>query len=43
MSTEATGQHAGDGGLEPLIGFVGRVLVPAGLLTAMLYYFGYVR
>lgn len=43
MSTGATGQQAGDSGLEPVIGFVSRVLVPAGLLTAMLYYFGYVR
>jgi hypothetical protein len=43
MSSGATGQQAGDGGLEPVIGFVSRVLVPAGLLTAMLYYFGYVR
>jgi hypothetical protein len=44
MSTGATGQQAGDGGgVEPVIGFVSRVLVPAGLLTAVLYYFGYVR
>ena len=43
MSTGAAGQQPGDSGLEPVIGFVSRVLVPAGLLTAMLYYFGYVR
>jgi hypothetical protein len=43
VSTEATGRHAGDSGLEPVIGFVSRVLIPAGLLTAVLYYFGYVR
>jgi hypothetical protein len=43
MSTERASGQAGDSGLEPVIGFVSRVLVPGGLLTAVLYYFGYVR
>lgn len=38
-----TGRPAGESGLEPIIGFVSRVLIPAGLVTAVLYYFGYVR
>lgn len=43
MSTNATDRQGGDTGLEPVIDFVSRVLLPAGLLTAVLYYFGYVR
>jgi hypothetical protein len=43
MSTERASGQAGESGLEPVIGFVSRVLVPGGLLTAVLYYFGYVR
>jgi hypothetical protein len=43
VSTEETSQRAGDSGLGPFIEFVTRVLAPAGLLTAVLYYFGYVR
>jgi hypothetical protein len=43
VSTEETSQRAGDSGLGPVIEFVTRVLAPAGLLTAVLYYFGYVR
>ena len=38
-----TARPAGDSGLEPVIGLVSRVFIPAGLLTAVLYYFGYVR
>ena len=43
MSTERASRQAGESCLEPVIGFVSRVLVPGGLLTAVLYYFGYVR
>jgi hypothetical protein len=43
VSTGVTSRQGGDSGLEPVIGFVSRVLIPAGLLTAVLYYFGYVR
>lgn len=43
MSTGPTNRQANDSGIEPVIGFVSRVLIPAGLLTAVLYYFGYVR
>lgn len=43
MGTGATGGQGGDDGLEPVVGFVSRVLLPTGLLTAVLYYFGYVR
>jgi hypothetical protein len=43
VNTGAIGRQAGDSGLDPVIGFVSRVLIPAGLLTAVLYYFGYVR
>ncbi|MGI5292766.1 hypothetical protein ACQEVF_56975 [Nonomuraea polychroma] len=43
MATEATGPPAGDRGLGPLIQFASEVLASAGVLTAVLYYFGYVR
>jgi hypothetical protein len=43
VNTGATGRQTSDSGLEPVLGFVSRVLIPAGLLTAVLYYFGYVR
>jgi hypothetical protein len=43
MSAEGTGQQAGGSGLGPIVEFTTRVLVPAGVLSAVLYYFGYVR
>ncbi|GAA3067674.1 hypothetical protein [Streptosporangium carneum] len=43
MATEATDPPLGDRGFGPLIQFAGQVLASAGLLTAVLYYFGYVR
>lgn len=38
-----TGPPQDDRRLDPLVEFAVRVLVPAGLLTAVLYYFGYTR
>jgi hypothetical protein len=43
MGTEEPGPPAGDRGLGPAVEFAGRVLAPAGAMTALLYYFGYVR
>lgn len=43
MSTTETGAAVGDRGLGPVIEFASRVLAPAGVVTAVLYYFGYVR
>jgi len=43
VSNGTTAQQTVDRGLAPLLDFVSRVLAPAGVLTAVLYYFGYVR
>ncbi|OUC94042.1 hypothetical protein [Streptosporangium minutum] len=43
MTTKATDPSADDRGLGPLIQLAGQVLAPAGVLTAVLYHFGYVR
>jgi hypothetical protein len=43
VATDAAYPPAGDRGLGPLIEFASHVLVPAGTVTAVVYYFGYVR
>jgi hypothetical protein len=43
VSKRSTSSSASDRGLGPVVEFVSRVLAPAGVLTAVLYYFGYVR
>jgi hypothetical protein len=43
MSTENSGPKADDSGLRPIAEFASRFLAPAGVVTAVLYYFGYVR
>lgn len=35
--------HTKDSGLSPAVDFITRVVAPASLLTAILYYFGYIR
>jgi hypothetical protein len=43
VAGEDDGRSGGIRGLGPLIEFVVGVLAPAGVLTALLYYFGYIR
>lgn len=43
MGAENSGRKADDSGLGPIAEFASRFLAPAGLVTAVLYYFGYVR
>ncbi|GAB3981237.1 hypothetical protein GCM10029978_081460 [Actinoallomurus acanthiterrae] len=43
MADDEGGRPAGDSMLGPLLEFASRVLAPAGVLTALLYYFGYTR
>jgi hypothetical protein len=43
MSTDATQGDGGSRVVGRVVEFVGQVLIPAGVLTAVLYYFGYVR
>jgi hypothetical protein len=43
VSAETSGSEADSNGVGPIVEFAGRVLAPAGALTAFLYYFGYVR
>ena len=43
MSNENSGRKADDNGLGSIAEFASRFLAPAGVVTAVLYYFGYVR
>ena len=43
MTNGTADAPATERGFEPVVEFASRVLAPAGVLTAVLYYFGYVR
>jgi multisubunit Na+/H+ antiporter MnhC subunit len=43
MTQETTARPARERSFGPTIEFVGRILAPVGVISAVLYYFGYVR
>src|SRR6478609_9073048 len=43
MAQEGTTRSGADKGVGPVIELVARVLAPIGVLSAVLYYFGYAR